>query len=222
MVSALVKTCAVDLIVVDSVAALGQDVPAAQGVRSGIGNSDPDSWLFVHGMRTLLQLIRRSPCCLILLNQTRARLSTECGSQERTPGQPALPNYASLRVRMDRRARLFVAGQAAGSRVWLQVVKSPFWTTPREASLEIHASCGISREADLLMLGSRAGLIAKDRDGLWMGIDWLGADSEQARGTLLNDRGRYRALSDALRERAGLAPLPAVAVERAVSAAAGA
>jgi recombination protein RecA len=222
MVTALVKTCAVDLIVLDSVAALGQDVPAGQGVRSGIGNSDPDLWPFVQGMRAVLHLVRRSPCCLIFVNQTRARLSTEWGSQERTPGQPGLPNLASLRVRMERRATLSVGGQAAGSRVWMQVVKSPFWATPREASLEIHASSGISREADLLTLGSRAGLIARDRDGLWMDTDWLGSNAEQARGTLLSDRRRYRALSQALRDRAGLPPLPVAAGDRPFGAAAGA
>jgi recombination protein RecA len=222
MVIALVKSCAVDLIVLDSVAALGQDVPDRRSGSSGIENSDLDVWPFVHGMRTLHHLVRRSPCCVIFVNQTRAKLSAEYGSQERTPGQPALPNFASLRVRMERRARLFVAGQAAGSRVWLQVVKSPFWATPREASLEIHASSGISREADLLMLGSRAGLIARDRDGLWMDSDWLGANTEQARGTLLGDWQRYRTLSDALRERAGLAPLPVVALEGTCGAAAGA
>ena len=221
MVIALVKTCAVDLIVLDSVAALGPDTQQGRRGSSSTGHGDLDFWTFAHGLRTLHHLVRRSACCVIFLNQTRSKLSTDCGSQERTPGQPALPNFASLRVRMERRATLTIAEQPAGSRVWLRVIKSPYWMTPREAALEIYANSGISREADLLALGRRAGIVAGDRDGLWMESDWLGANAEQARGTLLSDRQRYRALSDVLRDRAGLAPLPVAAGNRASGVAAG-
>lgn len=203
MITTLVRTCAVDLLVLDSVAALGASARPAGSTATASGNGDLDSKSLALGLQTLLPVLPKSPCCLLFLNQERAKLAAGCGNDYRTPGHPALPSAADIRIRMERQATLLSAGQAIGSRVSLQVLKSHLQATPREAVLEIHAQGGISREADLLVLGQRAGLIQKNAVGLWAGADFLGANPEEARSALVRNPARGEALYGTLRSRAG-------------------
>lgn len=221
MITTLVTTCAVDLLVLDSVAALGASARPAGSTATASGNGDLDTRSLSLGLQTLLPLLPKSPCCLLFLNQERAKLPAGCGNDYRTPGHPALPSAANIRIRMQRQTTLVHAGQAIGSRVCLQVLKSHLQATPREAVLEIHAQGGISREADLLMLGQRAGLIRKNAAGLWAGTDFLGANPEEARSALVRNPARMEALHGALRGLAGLPPSTPELPLAALSASAG-
>ncbi|MCC7340450.1 MAG: hypothetical protein IT170_05130 [Bryobacterales bacterium] len=204
VIRTLIRTCAVDVIVLDSVAALGPDpTPVPFPGRAGrIG--DFAYWPFVHGLRDLHTLLPKSPCCVIFLNQLRSRLGVETGSTETSPGAPALHCFASIRARVERRATMTFRGEAIGSRCALKVAKNSLGRSGREAEFEILCDRGISRETDLVKLGLRAGAIVRTPAGLSFGEIALGATIPEASAALRAKPHLFTALDAELRERAGL------------------
>lgn len=204
IIRALVKSCAVDVIVLDSVAALGPDSASAAVPGCSGRGGDFDYWPFVHGLRELHAILPKSPCCVIFLNQLRSRLGIEIGSTETSPGAPALHCFASIRVRVERRATITSRGEAIGSRCALKVSKNALGRSGREAEFEISRPGGISREADLMSLGLRAGVIARSPSGLSFGGTSLGASTREAGIALRANPRLFNQLDGELRERAGL------------------
>lgn len=199
----LVKTCAVDVIVLDSVAALGSGASSIARPGYAIRHGDFDYWPFVNGLRELHALIQKSPCCVIFLNQLRSRLGVEIGSSETTPGAPALHCFASIRVRVERRATLATRGEAVGIRCALRVMKNSLGQSGRQAEFHIQRCGGISREVDLLTLGRRAGVILRTSAGLSFGPIVLGGNFDEAAATLRANPQLRSTLDAELRDRAG-------------------
>lgn len=206
IVRTLVKTCAVDVIVLDSVAALGPEPDSlASATQSGHSGAF-DYWPFVNGLRALHAILPKSPCCVILLNQLRSRLRAKYGGLETSPGAPALHCFASIRVRVERRAVMTSRGEAFGSRSALKVVKNVLCKSGRETELVVYCSGGVSREADLITLGIRAGVIARTPKGLSYQRTLLGMAADEASATLRSNRQLCESIDLELRQRAGFAP----------------
>ncbi len=156
----LVRSNAVDLIVIDSAAAL---VPRAE-VAAGVGQAGSDGQvrLLEQGLRRLSTLTARSRCCLLFLNQMRARPG-EYGLFT-TAGGDALKLYASLRIELRRVGCIQQAGQASGLRLQARTIKNRLAAPYARADLELDFLNGIDRCAELLDLAVRSGLIAAGRD----------------------------------------------------------
>ncbi|MDZ7638817.1 MAG: DNA recombination/repair protein RecA [Bryobacterales bacterium] len=214
IVCALVRSCVVDVVVLDSVAALGGERKVVPGTRGELSSSggDFEYWPFVDGLRRLHTLLSKSSyCAVILINQLRSRLKVEVGERETTTGAPALSMMATLRVRTERRAALMRNGESAGSRCAIRIAKNTLGRSSRQAEIEILAN-GICRQSDLVALGLRAGTIARTSDGLCFGSSILGASAQEACFTLQNSPRLYSALDRRLREMAGVGPKAAGAV----------
>src|ERR1700683_4469552 len=161
--NALVQSAAIDLIVVDSVAAL---VPKAE-LEGEMG----DSFMGLHArlmsqaMRKLTGALSRANSCLIFINQIREKIGVVFGNPETTTGGRALKFYSSVRVEVRRTATLKDGEQAIGNRTKVKVVKNKVASPFREAEVDILYGEGISRESDLLDLGVLHELVEKS--GSW-------------------------------------------------------
>lgn len=152
----LVRSNAVDLIVLDSVAALTPRAELAAGV--GQAGSDGQVRLLEQGLRRLSALAVRSRCCLLFLNQMRARPG-EYGFFT-TAGGDALKLYASLRIELRRAGCLFDGEQPCGLRLQARTIKNRQAPPYARADLELDFRHGVDRCAELFDLAVRAGLIA--------------------------------------------------------------
>ena len=200
--SALVSSNAIDVIVVDSVAAL---VPRAE-LEGEMG----DSFMGLHArlmsqaMRKLTGALSRANTCLVFINQVREKIGVVFGNPETTTGGRALKFYSSVRIEVRRMATLKDGDQAIGNRTKIKVVKNKVASPFREAEVDILFGEGISREGDLLDLGSEQGIV--DKSGSWFSFagERLGQGRETAR-TFLKAHPEIREKIDtALRQKIGL------------------
>ena len=212
--NALISTGSIDMIVVDSVAAL---VPKAE-LEGEMG----DSFMGLHArlmsqaMRKLTGALSRADACLIFINQVREKIGVMFGNPETTTGGRALKFYSSVRMEVRRMATLKDGEQAVGNRTKIKVVKNKVASPFREAEVDILFGEGISREGDLLDLGSEQGVVEKS--GSWYSFsgERIGQGRENAR-TFLKENADVRARIDAaVRQKIGLPktePPKAAAVE---------
>src|SRR5277367_3876833 len=200
--SALVASGAIDVIVVDSVAAL---VPKAE-LEGEMG----DSFMGLHArlmsqaMRKLTGALSRANTCLIFINQVREKIGVVFGNPETTTGGRALKFYSSVRVEVRRIATLKDGEQAVGNRTKVKIVKNKVASPFREAEVDILYGHGISREGDLLDLGAEQSVVEKS--GSWFSYqgERLGQGRENAR-SFLKEHVDIRAKIDAaVREKIGL------------------
>ncbi len=200
--AALVASGVIDLIVVDSVAAL---VPKAE-LEGEMG----DSFMGLHArlmsqaMRKLTGALSRANTCLLFINQVREKIGVMFGNPETTTGGRALKFYSSVRVEVRRTATLKDGDQPVGNRTRVKVVKNKVASPFREAEIDILYGEGISREGDLLDLGAEQSVIEKS--GAWFSYqgERLGQGRENARA-FLKDHTDIRAKIDgALRQKLGL------------------
>ena len=167
IVETLVRSSAVDLIVVDSVAAL---VPKAE-IDGEMGDSHMglQARLMSQALRKLTAILSKSNTCIIFINQLREKIGVMFGSPETTPGGKALKFYSSVRLDIRRIETLKNGQEAIGNRVRVKTVKNKVAPPFREAQFEIIFGEGISREGSLVDMGVQYNVIEKT--GSWYSYD---------------------------------------------------
>lgn len=180
----MVRSGAVDIVVVDSVAAL---VPKAE-IDGDMGDSHVglQARLMSQALRKLTAVISKSNCIVIFINQLREKVGVMFGNPETTTGGRALKFYSSVRLDVRRTESLKQAGEIVGNHVRVKVVKNKIAPPFREAEFDIMFGQGISREGDVLDLAVNAGIVNKS--GAWYAYegDKIGQGRENAK-TYIHD-----------------------------------
>ncbi len=219
--STLVTSGTIDVVVVDSVAAL---VPKAE-LDGEMGDQfiGIQARLMSQAMRKLTGNVSKSNTCLIFINQIREKIGVMFGSPETTSGGRALKFYSSVRVDIRRIASIKDGDAVIGNRTRLKVVKNKLAPPFREAEFDILYGEGISKEGDLVDLGVTHGIIEKSGSWFSQGGERIGQGRENARQFLRDNNDMRTAVSQGLREKLGLPPsidAAAVAAANGASAAA--
>jgi recombination protein RecA len=197
IVEMLVKSNAVDVIVVDSVAAL---VPR-QELEGEIGDTHVglQARLMSQSMRKLTGVIAKSKTAVIFINQIREKIGgVSYGSPETTSGGRALKFYASCRIDVRRIGALKEGEDVVGQRVKVKIVKNKVAPPFRVAEFDMMHSCGISYEGDLLDLGTAHKILS--RSGAWYkyGDTYIGQGKEKARNFLVENKEIAAEIRDAI------------------------
>ena len=176
---ALVRSNAVDVLVIDSVAAL---VPKAE-LDGDMGDSLPglQARLMSQAMRKLTAVISKSKTCLIFINQIREKIGVMFGNPETTTGGRALKFYSTIRVDIRRIASIKDGDRPVGNRTKVKIVKNKISAPFREAEFDIMYGEGISKEGDLIDLAAERNLLEKS--GAWFsyGGERIGQGRENAK-----------------------------------------
>jgi recombination protein RecA len=209
----LIRTNAVDIVVVDSVAAL---VPKAE-LEGDMG--DPQmglqARLMSQALRKLTAIVSKSKTCLIFINQIREKIGVMFGNPETTTGGRALKFYSSVRVDIRRIQAIKEGDKVVGSRTRGKVVKNKLSAPFREAEFDIIYGEGISKETDLLDIGVEKQILEKSGTWLSFGGERLGQGRESARVFLKENRDIADKLESAVRKALGIATGPQVEPEPA-------
>lgn len=178
IVDTLVRSNAVDVIVVDSVAAL---VPKSE-IEGEMGESQMGSQarLMSQALRKLTGIINRSNCTVIFINQIRMKIGVFFGNPETTTGGNALKFYSSIRVEVRRSAQIKQGEQIIGNRVKVKIVKNKVAPPFRTTEFDIMYNQGIAREADLLEVAASMGIITKRGNSYSYGEEKLGVGKQNA------------------------------------------
>ncbi|WP_432823339.1 recombinase RecA [Trichloromonas sp.] len=175
----LVRSGAIDVLVVDSVAAL---VPRAE-IEGEMGDSHMglQARLMSQALRKLTATISKSNCCVIFINQIRMKIGVMFGNPETTTGGNALKFYASVRMDIRRIASLKSGQDVIGNRTRVKVVKNKVAPPFKEAEFDIMYNQGVSREGDIVDLGADSNII--DKSGAWFsyGSERIGQGRENAK-----------------------------------------
>ena len=202
----LIRSGAVEVLVVDSVAAL---VPRAE-LEGEMGDSHLglQARLMSQALRKLTGAVFKSNCCLIFINQIREKIGVMFGSPETTTGGRALKFYASIRIDIRRIAQIKDGDLVVGNRTRVKVVKNKCAAPFRQAEFDIMYGEGISLEGDLLDLGVEHRVVAKS--GAWYsyGGDRIGQGRENTKKFLQENLDIRAKLETELRKALGLQAQP--------------
>jgi len=211
----LIRSGGVDVVVVDSVAAL---VPKAE-LEGEMGEPQMglQARLMSQALRKLTAIVSKSRTCLVFINQIREKIGVLFGNPETTTGGRALKFYSSIRLDIRRIQSIKDGDRVVGSRTRGKVVKNKVAAPFREAEFDILYGEGISREGDLLDLGVEKGLIEKT--GTWLSFagERLGQGRENARLFLRENTDIREKIEAALRKQLGLAATGPAEADRPAS-----
>jgi recombination protein RecA len=199
----LVRSNAVDVIVIDSVAAL---VPRAE-IEGEMGDQHVglQARLMSQALRKLTAAISKSKTCVIFVNQMREKIGVMFGSPETTPGGRALKFYSSVRIDLRRIASIKDGQQTVGNRVRAKVVKNKIAAPFKQAEFDLLFTEGISKEGSLLDLALEEKIVT--RSGSWFSYqdEQIGQGRENARLFLKENPDVAEAIKTAILQKAGLA-----------------
>jgi len=198
----MVRSGAIDIVIVDSVAAL---VPKAE-IEGDMGDSHVglQARLMSQALRKLTAAISRSNCIVIFINQLREKVGVMFGNPETTTGGRALKFYSSVRLDVRRIESLKVAGEVVGSRTRIKVVKNKVAPPFKEAEFDIMFGKGISKEGDILDLAANENIIVKS--GAWFAYNdaKIGQGRENAKLYLKENPEVMAEVENKVREKYGL------------------
>ena len=216
IVEALVRSNAIDVLVVDSVAAL---VPKAElDGEMGDSHMGLQARLMSQALRKLTGTVSKSRTCLIFINQIREKIGVMFGNPETTTGGRALKFYSSVRIDIRRIAAIKEGDVVTGSRTRVKIVKNKVAAPFREAEFDILYGQGISREGDLLDLAVAQNILEKS--GSWFSYkgERIGQGRENARAFLQENKDTMAKLDAEVRKALGLTPSTATPVPAVVPA----
>src|SRR5438874_5528612 len=200
----LIRSGAIDIVVVDSVAAL---VPRAE-LEGEMGDAQMglQARLMSQALRKLTGIVSKSKTCLIFINQIREKIGVMFGNPETTTGGRALKFYASVRADVRRIASIKDGDDVVGSRTKVKIVKNKVAPPFREAEFDIMYGEGISREGDVLDLGVTNNMVEKS--GAWYSYkgERIGQGRENARQFLKDNKDTMAKLEVEVRKHLGLTP----------------
>ena len=198
----MVRSGAIDIIIVDSVAAL---VPKAE-IEGDMGDSHVglQARLMSQALRKLTAAISRSNCIVIFINQLREKVGVMFGNPETTTGGRALKFYASVRIDVRRKETLKQGGELVGNHVLAKVVKNKIAPPFKEAEFDIMFGQGISREGDILDLAAKNDIVEKS--GAWYAYQGakIGQGRENAKLYLKEHPDMCQEIEQKVREKYGL------------------
>jgi len=198
----MVRSGAIDIVIVDSVAAL---VPKAE-IEGDMGDSHVglQARLMSQALRKLTAAISRSNCIVIFINQLREKVGVMFGNPETTTGGRALKFYSSVRLDVRRIESLKAAGEVVGSRTRIKVVKNKVAPPFKEAEFDIMFGKGISKEGDILDLAANENIIVKS--GAWFAYNdaKIGQGRENAKLYLKENPEVMEEVENKVREKFGL------------------
>src|SRR3989475_314096 len=207
--AALISSGSIDVLIVDSVAAL---VPKAElDGEMGDSHMGLQARLMSQALRKLTGVVSKSRTCLIFINQIREKIGVMFGNPETTTGGRALKFYASIRLDIRRIAAIKDGEAVIGNRTKVKVVKNKVASPFREAEFDIIYGEGVSKEGDLIDLGVAQNLVEKS--GSWFSYkgERIGQGRENARQFLKDNRDIYAKLEAEVRKELGLIPAAAQA-----------
>ena len=209
IVDSLVRSGAVDLIVVDSVAAL---TPKAE-LEGEMGDSLPglQALLMRQALRKLTATIKKTNCMVIFINQIRMKIGVMFGSPETTTGGNALKFYASVRIDIRRTGTIKKGDEAIGNETKVKVVKNKVAPPFKTAEFDILFGEGISREGEIIDMGVEARIV--DKSGAWYAYNGekIGQGRDNAREFLRENPDLAHEIENKVRENLGIALLPPAA-----------
>lgn len=210
----MVRSGAIDIVIVDSVAAL---VPKAEiDGEMGDAHVGLQARLMSQALRKLTAVISKSNCIVIFINQLREKVGVMFGNPETTTGGRALKFYSSVRLDVRRIESLKQNGEVVGNRVRIKVVKNKIAPPFKEAEFDIMFGRGISREGDILDLAAKEDIVEKS--GAWYayGGNKIGQGRENAKNFLMANQELCREIELKVREKYGLGDGGAVAAQETV------
>jgi len=186
IVETLVRSNSVDVIIIDSVAAL---TPRAE-IEGEMGDTHMalQARLMSQALRKLTAIISKTKTCVIFINQIRQKIGVFFGNPETTPGGLALKFYSSVRIELRRAAQIKMGEEIVGNRVKAKIVKNKVAAPFKTAEFDIMYNEGISLTGDLIDLGSQYGLVKKTGTTFFYKDIKLGAGRETAKKILKEDK----------------------------------
>jgi recombination protein RecA len=203
IVEVLVRSGGVDVVVVDSVAAL---VPRAE-IEGEMGEAQMglQARLMSQALRKLTGVVSKSKTCLIFINQLREKIGVMFGNPETTTGGRALKFYASVRIDIRRIGAIKDGDAVVGGRTRVKVVKNKVSPPFREAEFDVMYGEGISREGDLLDLAVDRKIVEKSGTWFAFGGDRLGQGRENVKQFLKDNPAVFKSIEDRVRKELGMA-----------------
>lgn len=206
---ALVRSGSVDLIVVDSVAAL---VPKAE-IEGEMGDNLPglQARLMSQALRKLTASIKRTNCMVIFINQIRMKIGVMFGSPETTTGGNALKFYSSVRLDIRRIGSIKKGDEVIGNETRVKVVKNKVAPPFKQVEFDIMYGTGISREGEIIDLGVKAGIV--DKAGAWFSYEGtrIGQGKDNVREYLREHPELAREIENKIRQNLGIIEMGTIA-----------